>query len=166
MTTDWTKQAEDMVKNWTSVQQKMMESMMGMMGISNASSPVSKDVWDKTINTWHESMKSALESQVAWTQFMADSVAANTGTNKQISEMSQQAVDMMKRWSETQSKVLDTWLEEVKKTDPSDLSKSMKPEEMLKSVQSWQEAGRKMMESQMEMMRSFTTATTDAAKKK
>jgi poly(A) polymerase Pap1 len=161
MTTDWTKQAEEMVRTWTGVQQKVMESMMGMMGMTNANTTMPKDMWEKTINTWHDSMKSALETQVTWTQFMADSITANAGANKQISEMSQQAVDMVKRWSETQTKVLDTWLEEVKKTDPADMSKTLKPEEMLKSVQSWQEAGRKMMETQMELMRSFTTSPQD-----
>jgi hypothetical protein len=164
MATDWTKQTEEMIKNWTTVQQRMMESVTGMMGMGKMGNPMSKDMWEKSIETWYNSMKTALETQVTWAQFLADSVDANAGANKQVSDMSQQAVSMMKQWSDTQVKVLDTWLEEVKKTDPADLSSNMKPEELMKSIQSWQEAGRKMVESQMEMMRSLTAQDTPSKK--
>lgn len=168
MTTDWTKQTEEMVKNWTTVQQKMMESMMGMMGM-NTMGTMPTDIWGKTISTLHGSMKSALEAQVNWTQFMADTMSANSGSSKQVSDMASQAVDMTKRWSDAQAKVLDTWFDTMKQTDPTTIAKSMNPEEMMKSLQNWQTASQKMMETQMEMIRSMTSAvpggTSTSAKK-
>jgi len=158
MATDWTKQAEEMVKNWTSVQQKMMESMMGMMGMGNMGSTMSSDMWEKTLTTWHDSMKSALEAQVTWTKFWADNIAANSTANKQMNDMSQQAVEMTEKWSSSQVQMLDTWFEALKKTDPATIGKGWNPDEMQKLMQTWQESARKMMESQMEMVRHWTGA--------
>jgi hypothetical protein len=161
---DWTKQAEEMVKNWTGSQQKMWESWLSMM--QNAGSTPGGEMWEKTVDTWHDSMKSALATQVTWTKFWADSVAANSGASKQMSEMSQQTVEMTKRWTETQSQILDTWFEAVKKTDPATMTKNMNPEEMQKAMQSWQDATRKMMESQLEMIRTWTNPAAASSSKK
>lgn len=154
MTMDWTKQAEEMVKNWTGSQQKMWESWLSMMqgvGTSQAG-----EMWEKTVDTWHDSMKSALKSQVEWTQFWADSITANSGASKQMSEMSQQTVEMTKRWTETQNQMIDQWFETLKKSDPASMAKNMNPEEMQKAMQTWQEATRKMLESQIDMIRTWT----------
>jgi hypothetical protein len=56
--------------------------------------------------------------------------------------------------------MLDSWFETIKKTDPASVAKNMNPEEMQKAMQSWQEATRKMMESQMEMIRTWTAPGT------
>ncbi len=161
MTMQWTKQAEDMIKSWTGTQQKMWESWINMMQGVGTSQP--NDMWKRAADTWHNSVKSVLEAQVTWAQFVADSIATNAGSNKQLSDISQQVVDMTKRWSETQMEVLNTWVEEVKKNDPSEMK--LQPEEMMKSMQSLQDAIRKMTESQVEMIRSLTgSADTPASK--
>jgi hypothetical protein len=164
MTTDWTKQAEEVVRNWTNSQQKMWESWLSMM--QGAGTNPAGEMWEKTVDTWHDSMKTALASQVTWAKFWADSVAANSGTSKQMTEMSQQTVEMTKRWTETQTQILDNWFETIKKTDPASVAKNMNPEEMQKAMQAWQDATRKMMESQMEMIRTWTAPTSGTTGKK
>ncbi len=158
MTTDWTKQAEDMVRNWTDIQQKMMQSMFGMMNM-NSMPTMSTEMWEKSVSTLHDSMKSALDAQVTWSQFIADSVSANTSSNQQINDMTAQAVNMTRQWSDTQKKVLDTWFETVRSTDAAAMAK-MNPEEMMKSMQNWQTAAQKMMETQMEMVKNLTAPMT------
>jgi hypothetical protein len=150
--TDWTKQADEMVKSWTGTQQKMWESWLNMMQGMGTNQP--GDMWEKAADNWYTSMKSVLEAQVTWSQFLADSVASNAGSNKQLADMSQQVVDMTRRWSETQMQVLNTWVDEVKKNDPSQMK--MSPEEIMTKMQSMQEAIRKMIETQMDMVRTMT----------
>jgi biopolymer transport protein ExbB/TolQ len=77
-----------------------------------------------------------------------------------MSDISQQTVEMTKKWTETQSQLLDNWFEAVKKSDPAAIAKNMNPEEMQKAMQTWQDATRKMMESQMEMIRTWTAPRT------
>lgn len=154
MATDWTKQAEDIVKTWTGSQQKIWEGWLEILR-STGSSPNS-DVWEKTISTWQDSVKSALDAQVTWTKFWADSISSSAGSSKQVSEWSNQTLEITKRWTETQSQLWDTLFEAIKKTDPSLLGKNWTPEEVQKAVQSWQDASRKLLESQLEIVRLWT----------
>jgi biopolymer transport protein ExbB/TolQ len=73
-----------------------------------------------------------------------------------MSEMSQQTVEMTKRWTETQNQMIDQWFETLKKSDPASMAQNMNPEEMQKAMQTWQEATRKMLESQIDMIRTWT----------
>lgn len=152
--TDWMKQAQDMVKQWTDTQQKMWDNWVGtMQGVGlNPSS----DTWQKSLDTWSDSVKKALDSQVAWAQFWADNMSANAGSSQQISDWSKQFVDMTKQWSDTQGQLWDNWFETLKKSDPSAMAKNWNPEEMQKMVQVWQEYAQKAMEAQMEMARMWT----------
>lgn len=154
MATDWTKQAEDMVKTWTGSQQKMWESWLEILR-SMGTAP-SGDMWEKTVGTWRDSVKSALEAQVTWTKFWADSITSSSGSSKQMAEWSNQTLEMTKRWTETQNQLWDAWFDAIKKSDPAMLGKNWTPEEMQKAMQSWQDAARRMMESQMEMVRLWT----------
>jgi hypothetical protein len=148
---DWTKQAEDMLKTWTSSQQAMWDSWMKTMQGFGGSQP--NDAWEKSIETWRDSVKRALDAQVAWAQFWADSMTSGPGANKQASELSEQLLDMTKRWTETQNKMWDNWFETMKKTDPSTMAQSWNTEDVQKIVQTWQEATQKAMEAQMEWSR-------------
>lgn len=169
MTADWTKQTEEMVKGWTTAQQKMMESMFSMMGMGSMGSmgnmgETSAEVWNKSADTWHETMKTAIEGQVTWAKFIADSFASTPGVTPQLNDMATKSVEMTRNWSEGQLKILNTYFEAVKSSEPSALVKNMNVEEMLKLLQTWQEASQKMMETQMEMVKTMSTAATDAAK--
>lgn len=153
---DWTKQAEDMLKTWTNSQQAMWDSWLKtMQGFGTSSSTA--DTWEKSIETWKESVKRALDAQTAWTQFWADSIASSPGATKQSTDWSKQLLDMTKRWTETQSQLWDSWFETIKKTDPSNMSQNWNTEEMQKIVQTWQEAAQRAMEAQMEWTRMWAS---------
>lgn len=155
MTAEWTKQTEEMVKNWTGMQQKMMESMFGMMGMSSMGENTG-DMWNRSVDTWHETVKSAIENQAAMAKFFADSYKSMPGVTPQLAEMANRGADMTRNWSEGQMKLVSTWFEAMKSSDPSAMMKNMNPEEMMKMMQTWQDASQKMMETQIEMMRAMT----------
>jgi 2,4-dienoyl-CoA reductase-like NADH-dependent reductase (Old Yellow Enzyme family) len=161
---DWNKQAEETLKLWTSSQQKMWDSWVkAMQGIGSASQAT--DTWEKTVETWRESVKQALDAQTRWTQFWADSVTTGPGMNKQASEWSNQMVDMTRRWTETQSQLWDSWFETIKKSDPAAMTKAWNTEEIQKVVQTWQEAAQRAMEAQMEWARMLAAAQAQGEQK-
>lgn len=161
---DWNKQAEEMLKTWTTSQQKMWDSWI--QTIQSVGSSQASDTWEKTIETWRDSVKRALEAQTAWTQFWADSITSGPGASKQASEWSSQLVDMTKRWTDTQTQLWDNWFETMKKSDPSAMAKNWNMEEMQKIIQNWQEAAQKAMESQMEWTRMWTSMQAQQGEKK
>lgn len=157
MATDWNKQAEEMIKTWTGAQQKMWEGWLGAM---QGMGPNTKagDTWEKSVQVWSDSVKSALEAQVAWTKFWADSMTAGSSTPKEVTEWSNQVLDMMKRWTETQTQLSESWFETMKKSDPATLTKTWNNEEAQKVVHTWQEAAQKILEAQMGWLRLWTAA--------
>jgi hypothetical protein len=152
---DWNKQAEDMLKSWTSSQQKMWDSwMQAIQGFGKAQTT---DTWEKSIETWRDSVKKALEAQTTWTQFWADTMTTGPGATKQASEWSKQMLDMTKRWTDTQTQLWDNWFETMKKSDPATMTQNWNTEEIQKVVQSWQDAAQKAMEAQMEWTRMWAS---------
>lgn len=158
MAVEWTKQAEDMIKTWTGAQQKMWESWVSaVQGIGTPSAGAS---WEKTIDTWQESVKGALDAQITWTKFWAESVAASAGSSQQMTDWSKQILEMAEKWTSTQDQLWSNWFDTMKKSDPVNMSKNWNPEEMQKMMQVWQESAQKAMEAQMEMARMWTTQPT------
>ncbi len=52
---DWTKQANEMLKTYTSTQQKVWESWASSMQLMTT--PQSPEVWQKTVDTWRGTVK-------------------------------------------------------------------------------------------------------------
>lgn len=152
---DWTKQAEDMLKTWTTSQQSMWDSWLKT--IQSVGTTQTNETWEKSIETWKDSVQRALEAQNSWTKFWAESVVASSGSNKQASDWSNQMVEMTKKWTDTQAQLWNSWFETIKKADPSAMSQTWNTEEMQKIVESWQEAAQKAMEAQMEWTRMLTS---------
>ncbi len=159
---DWNKQAEETIKNWTGTQQKMWESWLDAMRGMSPTSP-SNEAWQKSVDVWSDSVKNALEAQVTWTRFWADSVASNANSPKEIVDWSKQVLDMMQRWTETQTQLSENWFDAVKKSDPSTLAKGWNNDEAQKMMHTWQEASQKFLEAQMGWLRLLTA--TQAQKK-
>ncbi len=154
---DWNQQAEEMIKTWTGAQQKMWESWLNaMQGMGPVAS--SSDAWHKSVEAWRESVKGALEAQVAWTRFWADSVVNSSNSPREVVEWSNQVIDMMKRWTETQTQLSESWFETVKKSDPSAIARNWNNDEAQKVVHAWQEATQKLIEAQMGWLRIWTAA--------
>ncbi|NJP06325.1 MAG: hypothetical protein HC837_12205 [Chloroflexaceae bacterium] len=162
MATDWGKQAEDMIKNWTGAQQKMWESWVSTM--KGMSAGPTADAWQSSIDQWKTSVNQALDAQLTWTQFWADSVVSGAGSSKQMTDWSNQVLEMTKRWKETQTQLWDNWFDTLKKSDPSTMAKNWNPEEMQKMMQVWQESAQKAMEAQMEMARMWASSSQTGTK--
>ncbi len=152
---DWTKQAEEMLKTWTTSQQSMWDSWLKT--IQGVGTTQTTETWEKSIETWKDSVQRALEAQNSWTKFWAESVVASSGSNKQTSDWSNQMVEMTKKWTDTQAQLWNSWFETIKKADPSAMAQNWNAEEMQKIVGSWQEAAQKAMEAQMEWTRMLTS---------
>jgi len=148
MLMDWNKQAEDVLKAWTTSQQKLWDSWIKTVQ-SFGTAQVS-DTWEKSVDTWKDSVKRALDAQTAWSQFWADNITSGPGATKQTADWSKQLLEVNKRWADTQSQLWDSWFETIKKTDPATITQNWNLEEVQKLVQTWQEASQKALEAQME----------------
>ncbi|NJK80511.1 MAG: hypothetical protein HC876_19360 [Chloroflexaceae bacterium] len=157
MTTEWNTRATEMVKMWSDSQQKMWENWLGAMrGMTMTSPTANREMWEKSVDVWQDSIQMALDTQVTWTQFWADSIVTVSGNSQQVNDWSSQTLEMSRQWTARQKELWTEWFKALKTADMATMMKTFSPDEMMKMMQTWQESAQKMMEAQMEMARTIT----------
>jgi hypothetical protein len=171
---DWTKQANDMLKTYTSTQQKVWESWVSSMQVM--ATPQSPEAWQKTVDTWRGTVKYALEQQLELTRLWAESVATSSvnmpsmpsvpgmpampGVPATAVEWTRQMLEMTRTWTETQVRFSENWFEMLKKAEPSALGQSWDVGQAQKIMATWQEAAQKAVEAQTQFSQMMVKATT------
>jgi hypothetical protein len=153
-TMEWTKQSEDMLKNWTDTQKKMWDEWTkAMQGFGKSPST---DAWEKTVETWNQTIQKVLDGQVEGARLWAENVTTTKGTPQEMTEWAKQGQDIITRWTETQKQLWGHWFEVVKKLDASNILNW--PRDGQKFLQSWQETIQKAQDAQAEWLRNATQA--------
>lgn len=173
---DWTKQANDMLKTFTSTQQKVWESWVSSMQLM--ATPQSPEAWQKTVDTWRSTVKYTLEQQLELTRLWAESVATSSvtmpglpsipgmptmpGVPATAVEWTRQMLDMTRTWTETQVRFSENWFEILKKAEPSALAQGWDAGSAQKIMATWQEAAQKAVEAQTQFSQMMVKAATNA----
>ena len=153
-TMEWAKQSEEMLKSWTETQKKMWDEWTKAMQ-SFGKSP-STEAWEKTVETWNQTIQKVLDGQVEGARLWAENVTTTKGTPQEMTEWAKQGQDIITRWTETQKQLWGHWFEVVKKLDASNILNW--PRDGQKFVQSWQETIQKAQDAQAEWLRNATQA--------
>lgn len=146
---DWTKQTEQTFKAWTETQQKMWNSWLEMAQQASGQALEPAAVWQKSIETWEQSVQNTLEAQSKWTQMWAESLSNTIGVPKEIAQLAQQAQEMNQNWNQAQRQLWQSWFALAKNIDPASMSNSWETEGK-KAFETWQETAQKMMNAQAE----------------
>ena len=162
---DWTKQANDMLKTFTSTQQKVWESWVSSVQTS-ATTP-STEVWQKTVDTWRSTVRYALEQQLELTRLWAESVAVSSvnvpnlgvlpgmpaipGVPATAVEWTRQLLDVTRTMTDTQVRFSENWFEMLKKAEPSTLALNWDPTQAQKILSVWQDAAQRAVEAQNQL---------------
>ncbi|NTU84104.1 MAG: hypothetical protein HGA45_32840 [Chloroflexales bacterium] len=173
---DWTKQANDMLKTFTSTQQKVWESWVSSMQL--ISTPQSPEAWQKTVDTWRGTVKYALEQQLELTRLWAESVATSSvnmpnipgipgmpalpGVPATAVEWTRQLLDVTRTWTDTQVRFSENWFELLKKAEPSTLALNWDPTQAQKIMSTWQDAAQKAVEAQTQFSQMMVKAATNS----
>ena len=181
---DWTKQANDMLKTFTSTQQKVWESWIASTQL--AATPQSGEAWQKTVETWRSTVKHALEQQLELTRLWAEGVAATSvnmpstpsmpgmpsmpsrpGMPTNAVEWTRQMLEMTRTWTDMQVRFSENWFEMLKKAEPTMVMQNWDMAQAQKVVASWQEAAQKAVEAQNQFsqMMMHSTNSVDALKR-
>lgn len=172
---DWTKQANDMLKTYTSTQQKVWESWVSSMQLMTT--PQSPEVWQKTVDTWRGTVKYALEQQLELTRLWAENVAtasvnmpslptvpgmpAMPGVPTTAVEWTRQMLEMTRTWTETQVRFSESWFEMLKKAEPGAMAQTWDMGQAQKIMATWQDAAQKAVEAQTQFSQMMMKAATN-----
>lgn len=160
---DWTKQTGDMFKNWTETQKKLWDNWLEMMEQGGSKSQAA-EIWQKTIDTWEETVNSMLTAQNEWMASWAKGFdTTKADLPKELKAWAEEAQAMMNRWSEAQQQLWQGWFEMVKQANPTKMGGSWE-EESQKMYQTWQESAQKIMEAQKEWVGMWSAGDGEKAK--
>jgi hypothetical protein len=164
---DWTKQTEEVVKSWTETQKKMWDNWLKTVQQGPEQFQVA-NVWQKTLETWEETVKNTMSAQAEWMKMWTDGFDQQQGIPEEAIQWVKQAQTMNKQWADIQQQMWQSWFELVKKVDPAKMSDSLDAEGK-KAFAVWQETADKVMEAQEKWTGMWTAATekaTEAGPKK
>jgi hypothetical protein len=151
--TDWTKQAEEMMKTWTKAQQQLWDSWKA--ALPTAGTAQTSESWGKMVDMWKEALDRTLDTQVEWTNMWANSVKSQANTPKELTAWADQMVSTMKSWTESQAGLWDSVLDSMKQATPETLVQRM-DEGTRMAFQTWQDAVGKAVEAQKDLSKRWT----------
>jgi len=149
---DWNKQSEEMLKAWSEAQAKMWEAFTE--SAANFGKSPGQKMWDQAIANGEELIKNTLANQTEWLKAWAANLEGLEGMPEQAGEAFQQFQGMTQRWADTQEKLWGAWFAFLKKFDPTQFTGTW-GESVQNPFQTWQDATRQAMDSQMEWFQTW-----------
>ncbi|HYT53643.1 MAG TPA: hypothetical protein VEQ38_02935 [Verrucomicrobiae bacterium] len=150
---DWTKQTEDMLNTWMGTQKRMWDNWLDTVQKSAPQFHAS-ELWEKTLETWEETVKKSLEGQSEWIKMWAENMPPVKGLPKEVAEWAQHSQELNQNWVDLQEQLWAVWFGLIKKSEPGKIIGSW-DQESQRMAQMWQESVGKFMEAQMEFARTW-----------
>ncbi|MFN8505503.1 hypothetical protein [Kouleothrix sp.] len=150
---DWTKQAEEVMKTWTKAQQDLWDTWRRSMPIAGASQ--AEEGWNKAVGFWKEAVDRSLSAQMEWAKLWADSIKAQKSMPKEMSAWTDQLLATMQTWNESQAKFWEGVLSSMQHMTPDALRQRL-DEGAQAAFTNWQDAVQKAMQAQQDLSSFWT----------
>ncbi|MBK9944699.1 MAG: hypothetical protein IPP13_24150 [Kouleothrix sp.] len=142
---DWMKQAEDLMKTWTKAQQDLWDTWRRSMPIVGAAQ--TGDTWEKAVGFWKEAVDRSLSGQMEWAKLWAESVKAQKGMPQEMGVWTDQMLETMKSWNESQASFWEGMLDSMQNMTPEVMRQRLEEGAQV-AFHTWQEAMQKAMDAQ------------------
>ena len=157
----WNKQMEEMVQNWTSMQQQMWDSWLqavkGMGGPGGAGQGLetAQEEYKKNLEAWEQAVRDALEAQSQWSRHWTEALDKDGQTPEAVTQWVKQVQEMMKAWTEAQGQLWNAWFDSARSIDPANMGANW-DEEGRRVLQAWQEATQRAQDALKELSKTAT----------
>lgn len=161
---------EEMVRNWTEMQQRMWDTwLQTVRGMQMPTGVSQGEEWQRhyqqNLEAWEKAVREALDAQVQWAQKWAQQAGAGEHANDGMQEVVKQTQEMMKSWTEAQSKLWNAWFDSVKNMDPSRMAEQWDSEGQ-RVLKAWQDATKRAQEAMQELSDAAVAGNPDAGTQK
>lgn len=137
---EWNKQAEEMVKAWTEVQQRIWESWL--TPLRSVQGGMAGETYQKALDAWEGAVTKALDAQVDWTQRWAEGMSTGQPGSEAASSSARQAQEMMKFWTDSQKQLWSNWFGALRRLDMGKSAGEMWEQQSQQMVKAWQDAAK------------------------
>jgi hypothetical protein len=146
---DWSKQAEQAVKNWADVQRQLFESWLAPVKAATAApGGESAKAYRQTLDLWESAVKQALDAQLEWTRLWADSLTAAQGATDPAAACARNTQQMMQAWTDAHKQLWESWFSTLRQWDPAaSLPGDLWDKQARSVLHAWEEAAKAAQES-------------------
>ena len=156
MATDWIKQSQEMVNNWTTMQMNVWNTFFD--SIDDMRKSPSEQLWDQTISAGQQAIKNTFDAQQKIMRNWVNYIKGIEGVPRQVVESAEQYQNMSEHWLETQRQLWANWIEMFKNFDFSKMTTTWGASGAADPMKVWQDSSQKIMEAQAEWMRAWINA--------
>ncbi len=147
---------DEMMKSFVDTQKKMWDTLFDSVPGSGKSETAK--AWEQFVSMGEQTLKNTLKSQSELIEGWVKTATGTEGAPPAIVDSAKQFQETFARWSEAQERVWTGWFEMLKGFDP-DKAMGAWPVAPGNPFQMWQDESRKMIDRQLEWMRSWTGQT-------
>jgi hypothetical protein len=138
---DWQKQMEQMVSAWTQTQRRVWENWSS--AVRNTGLPFPSEAQEQqyrqSLEAWESAVQQALERQREWAGTWSAGELPQGPAEEAAQRWMSQVQEMMKGWTEAQTRLWDMWFENVQRMDPGVLGGDWE-KEVRGIMEAWKEA--------------------------
>jgi exonuclease VII large subunit len=145
---DWSDKVQEMMQSWTRSQQQMWSQWLD--GVQSRGPDATFDSWNRTIDTWQESVNNTLDAQFRWMQTWAENLTNAEGSTESVGEWAARSQDGMARWYETQRTLWENWFEILRKSGPDSISHSSQEADQM--LEAWKASAQNAIDAQMQVV--------------
>lgn len=176
---DWMQQSADMMKSWTSLQQRMWQNWLdasARLGKAEEN-PMSdwlqqwQEIAERSLNVWEDFVRNATGTQAKWAEMAAGSwPGGNEDDMRRMAQTwSEQTQAMMQSWTDAQRKLWEGWFNVASNAartaqEPSGDWFDRWQAAAKQSVEAWEELSRKTMDAQADAFKAWNEAGARTAK--
>ena len=155
---DWTKQAEELMKTWEKTQQQLWDTWKA--ALPKAGTAPTAPTWDTMVTFWKQAIDQTMRTQMEWAQTWADSIRAQESAPKELKDWTAQIVSTVQTWSESQAQFWESMLNTMQQSSPEQLVQQM-DERTQRAFQTWQDAVNTAVAAQRELVSYWTSGMGD-----
>lgn len=152
---------DSLLKNWAESQQKLLTDWLETLRKFGGTPTM--ELWKTTVDAWQNSVKETLDAQTEWTHQWIEVLTNAKGTPEELQGLVRQGREQMQQWTEAERDLWKSWFNIVREINfkPESGDKQQVGNDLL---QFWQKSAYKMIDTQTNFVRRWTTGITGTKK--
>ena len=113
-------------------------------------------MWNETIQAWERSVQQSLDAQTTWVRSWTESLANANGIPQEMRDQVRAGQEALQQWTDAQRQLWQNWFGVIQNLNPS-LEPGTGAQAGQNIAQLWQETMSRLVETQTEWARRWTT---------
>jgi hypothetical protein len=152
---------ESMLQTWSQTQQNLLTDWLDTLRKLGGTPAL--ELWTQTVDTWQSSVKETVDARAEFTRQLIETLANAKGTPEELRELAHKEREQVQHWAEAERELWQGWFNIVRHINfrPEPGAGAQAGRDL---VQLWQDSAHKMIDTQADLVRRWTSGITRTRK--